>query len=161
MLQKVYFPYPVVGKRLLFVYNQYILSFSLSMFSSLKKHHDVALLLMRLAVAAVFIYHGMGKWSMESPNTVFTILKWVEPIGGIAILLGVLSQLAALGLSIIMIGAIYAKATSFYTAPMNLLGTFGAPAGMSWNYDLTILALCVSLLIMGAGKYSIEGMMKK
>jgi uncharacterized membrane protein YphA (DoxX/SURF4 family) len=103
----------------------------------------------------------MGKWSMESPNTVFTILKWVEPIGGIAILLGVLSQLAALGLSIIMIGAIYAKATSFYTAPMNLLGTFGAPAGMSWNYDLTILALCVSLLIMGAGKYSIEGMMKK
>lgn len=131
------------------------------MFSSLKKHHDVALLIMRLTVAAIFIYHGLGKWSMESPNPVFTILKWVEPIGGAAILLGGLTQLAALGLSIIMVGAIHAKATSFYTAPFDLFGTFATPPGLSWNYDLTILALCLALFIMGAGKYSIDAAMKK
>jgi putative oxidoreductase len=127
-----------------------------AMFSSLHRHTDLGLLLLRFAVGAVFLYHGVMKWGMADANTVMTILKYVEPIGGAAIILGVLTQLAALGLAIIMVGAIYTKATGFYQAPFDLLGTFG-----NWEFDMMNLASCIVLFLTGAGAYSIDAKMFK
>lgn len=126
------------------------------MMPSLRKHSDCALLLLRLALGAVFIYHGMMKWSMEDPNTVMTILKFAEPLGGIALILGVLTQLAGLGLAIIMLGAIYNKATGFGQASFDLFGTFG-----SWEFDMMNLVVALALVVYGAGRYSLDALIWK
>ncbi len=126
------------------------------MFPSLHRHTDLGLLLLRLAVGAIFIYHGTMKWSMEDPDRVMTILKYAEPLGGAALILGVLTQLAALGIAIIMVGAIYAKATGFYQAPFDLFGTFG-----NWEFDMLILAAAIVLFLTGAGAYSVDAKLLK
>ena len=126
------------------------------MMPSLRKHSDCALLLLRLALGAVFIYQGIMKWSMEDPNTVMTILKFAEPLGGIALILGVLTQLAGLGLAIIMLGAIYNKATGFGQASFDLFGTFG-----SWEFDMMNLVVALALVVYGAGRYSLDALIWK
>lgn len=131
------------------------------MFSSLKQHGDWALLVLRLAIGAIFIFHGWSKWGIEEPNTIMTILKFAEPLGGIAMVLGVLTQLASLGLAIIMLGAIYMKMTGFGSGAFDFAGTFVTQSGPGWAYDMIILAGCIVTLFMGAGKVSVDGMMKK
>jgi putative oxidoreductase len=126
---------------------------------ALNKHSDWALLILRLVIGAIFIYHGMLKWSMEDPNTMFTILKFAEPLGGLALILGVLPQLAALGLSIIMLGAIYMKATGFGQGTLDFAGTFAPQGGTGWEFDLMILAGCLVILFMGAGRLALGRMM--
>lgn len=126
---------------------------------NLSRHSDWALLILRLVIGAIFLYHGIGKWAMEDANTIMTILKFAEPLGGLALILGALTQLAAIGLSIIMLGAIYMKATGFGQGAFDLLGTFGE--GGKWEFDLMILAGCIMLIVMGAGRLSLDAMMFK
>jgi putative oxidoreductase len=123
---------------------------------SLSRHSDVAKLLLRLAIGVIFLYHGIGKWSMEDPNAIFTILKFAEPLGGAAMILGVLTQLASLGLSIIMLGAIYMKMTGFGQGALDPAGTFAPGGGTGWEFDLMILAGCIAILIMGPGLWSVD-----
>lgn len=131
------------------------------MMSGLNRHGDWGLLLLRLAIGAVFIYHGMMKWSMQDASMLMTILKFAEPIGGIALILGVLTQLASLGLAIIMVGAIYMKATGFGSSALNFAGTFAPQGGTGWEFDLVLLAGCLVLFFMGAGRMAVDGMIWK
>ncbi len=121
------------------------------MFPALNRHTDWGLLVLRLAIGAIFLYHGFQKWGMEDPSTTMTILKFAEPLGGAAIILGALTQLAALGLAIIMVGAIYMKSTGFGQNAFDLFGTFG-----NWEFDMMILASCIVLLLTGAGALSVD-----
>jgi putative oxidoreductase len=78
---------------------------------------DLALLLMRLLVGAVFITSGWshakdpvarGK-SVELPPGVTRALGIAEVAGGVGVALGVLTQVAAIGLILVMLGAIQKK----------------------------------------------------
>ncbi|TAL19177.1 DoxX family protein [Patescibacteria group bacterium] len=127
--------------------------FSLNFFS------DFGLFVLRLAIAAIFIVHGVKKWAMwkmqPSPQmpagmlSVMKILAIAEPFGGLALLAGFLTQLAALGFSIIMLGAIYYK-TRVWKTP------FAAQDKMGWEFDLVLLAGNLLLLIAGAGVLSLD-----
>src|SRR5438270_14022231 len=84
-------------------------------------------LLLRVALAAVFIYHGLDKvradndyglnWAQamkeDAPPMLIKarplqlIVAWGELLGGVAVALGILTRIAALGLLIIMSGAIF------------------------------------------------------
>lgn len=126
------------------------------MLSSLNRYGDWGLLALRLAVGAIFIYHGTLKWQMSDPSPIMTILKFAEPIGGLALILGALTQLAALGLAIIMLGAIYMKASGFGQQALDFAGSFAPQGGTGWEFDLMILAGCITLLLMGAGSLSVD-----
>lgn len=130
-------------------------------FSSLQKYGDVGLLVLRLAIGAIFIYHGTLKWNIEDPNTTMAVLKFLEPIAGIALILGVVTQIAALLLGIVMLGAIYMKMTGFGQGALDFAGTFAPQGGTGWEFDLMILSGCIALLLMGAGSISADGMMRK
>src|SRR3989344_7015822 len=83
---------------------------SFSMMSKMHQYNDWALLALRVAVGAVFIYHGNMKWGFAwgTPGiSVMKILSIAEPLGGAAMIAGVLTNWAALGLMIIMAGALY------------------------------------------------------
>ena len=77
---------------------------------------NTALLILRITTAAIFFvaaYYKIPFWSMEpegmSAFLLFTtrLLSIAEPLGAIAVLIGFLTRLAALGQIIILIGAIF------------------------------------------------------
>lgn len=116
------------------------------------------MLALRLIIGAIFIGHGMmkfGSWSQpaEGMNIVMMILSIAEPLGGIALVAGVLTRWAALGLSVIMLGAIYMKQFVWGGAFMG--------AQMSWELDAAILGGLLVLLCYGAGRLSLDAMMRK
>lgn len=115
-------------------------------------HTDLGLLLLRLSVGAVFIYHGLLKWGFFSGGSIalpsdplMATLSIVEPILGLLLVLGVFTPLAALGLAVIMIGAISFKLTGQFPDSTSF---------RAWEFDLVLFAANVILLTQGAGRFS-------
>lgn len=124
---------------------------------------DTALLVLRLVVAAVFLYAGSAKWPFWAAPpegmsvvmvNVLLLLSVVEPLGGVALVLGVLTRWAAAGLGIIMVGAI------FYVRLTMHAGLFTTPQGTGLDYNLLILAGCIVLVAFGAGGWSLDAFRK-
>lgn len=123
------------------------------------KYADFANLALRLPMAAIFIAHGMMKWSLWTAATpmpgamgiIMKILSIAEPLAGLALIAGLLTRWASIGLIIDMIGAIYVKYFNFH-------GTFIGQKSTGWEFDLMLLGAAVALLILGAGKYSLDEM---
>ena len=122
---------------------------------------DVGLLLIRLGLAAIFIYHGWGKIdNMEQTVGFFSSLglsavwtyavAWVEFVGGISLLLGLWTEYSAVALSVVMVGAIYL---------VHWKNGFGGQGG--YEFQLLILLSTLSLVFFGSGKYSLGAMMNK
>jgi len=123
------------------------------------KYTDAAKLVLRIAVAAAFLYHGTMKWGMLSmpaaPEgmsaamfTIFKILAIAEPLAGIALLLGFLTRIANIGLIIIMLGAIFVMKGGFSAGFSEGFG--------KWELDFLLLSMNVALFLMGPGKWSLD-----
>jgi putative oxidoreductase len=126
------------------------------MFSVFAKNVIVPLLL-RLGLAAVFIFHGYGKISgpgvganwMQGQDALPSILQlavaWGELLGGLAVAVGFLTRLAALGLIAIMAGAI---------ATVHFAHGFALPQGYEYNFVLIIM--CAGLVLGGPGPLAVD-----
>lgn len=85
--------------------------------NSLIQYNDIGLLVLRLAVALMFIYHSLPKLMkpkmvakmLGAPGTVVLVMGLVELVAGLALAVGYQMQLAALVLGIFMVGAIGMK----------------------------------------------------
>ena len=120
----------------------------------LYRFSDLALLFMRLLVGWVFVWSGFshakdpvsrGKSIGFSPA--FTrFLGLAELAGGLGVALGVLPQLAALGLILIMLGAIQKKIFVWHTG-------FWGKSSDGWHYDLLFIAMCLVIATTGGGRY--------
>jgi putative oxidoreductase len=115
----------------------------------------VAPLLLRLGLAAIFIYHGQQLVSQawgtawgpsEMPVPVQALVAWGELLGGIAMLLGFLTRVAAVGLAIIMLGAI---------ATVHWPHGFSAQHG-GWEYNFLVIIVCAALVLRGGGSASAD-----
>jgi putative oxidoreductase len=119
---------------------------------------DLALLVLRLALAAVLLYHGIPKLmnfgatvgafqSMNVPapalTAPFAILA--EVIGGILILVGIAVDIAGVLVIIDMLGAIaivhWAKGFDF---------TKGG-----WEHPFTVLCMALALALAGPGRHTV------
>ncbi len=116
---------------------------------------DVALLLMRVVVGLVFVSSGWshakdpverGKSIGMSPGFA-RFLGLAEIAGGAGVALGILPQLAALGLVLIMLGAIQKKMFVWKTGFWGKHGTDG------WHYDLLFVAMCLVVATTGGGRF--------
>ena len=76
-------------------------------------------------------------------------VAWGEFLGGLALAAGLLTRLAALGLIAIQVGAVY-----LVTAPRG----FSFAAG-GYEYNLVLIAVCLVLFIVGAGRWSVDRML--
>lgn len=114
---------------------------------------DFGLLALRLAIGSIFIYAGWMKLSdMAQVVSMFTgigiplagVTAWVvsiaEFIGGIALVLGILTRIAALGLALIMVGAMFIVHISM-----------GFDAGA--QLVMVIFAGCLALAGTGGGNW--------
>jgi putative oxidoreductase len=117
---------------------------------------DLSLLLLRIVVALVFGTSGVSHLKsskeraasigMSVPFTVF--LGAAELAGAIALVAGVLTQWAALGLIVIMLGAIYKKIVEWKTG-------FWGEKSMGWHYDLLFIAMLLVIFTTGGGRFAV------
>jgi putative oxidoreductase len=121
---------------------------------------DLALTVLRLTVGGVFIAHGLLKalsfgyggtvgfftrLHIPMPNVAAGVVLAVECLGGLALVLGAATRVAAFLLVCDMLGVIYFA---------KLHGGFFAPNG--FEFELTLALACVALMIGGAGAPSVD-----
>jgi putative oxidoreductase len=126
-------------------------------FPQLSRFQDVALVLMRLMVGVVFMTSGWNdlKNPQERSTDIgmskgFTIfLGAVEFAGSLGVIFGVFAQLAALGLTVIMLGSIQKKIFVWHT------GFWGSSGTNGWSYDAMLLAMNLVIVTTGGGSLSL------
>lgn len=119
-------------------------------FAALHAYGDWGLLALRVFLGIIFLYHG-GKKLDGKMGGFMTFIGICEFIGGIALILGFLTQLAALGIGIIMIGAGYKKMNEWHVP-------FAANDKTGWEFDFALLGMCIALFFMGGGLYALDYM---
>jgi len=124
------------------------------MFPQLTHFTDFGLLALRLMVALVFIASGWGHVtkSEERSKSIgmsqgFTIfLGLAEMAGALGVAFGILTQLAALGLILVMLGAIQKKIFVWHT------GFWGEKA-YGWHYELMIVVMNLVIVFTDGGRW--------
>jgi putative oxidoreductase len=127
-------------------------------FPQLAQFADVALLFLRLMVGAVFITSGYNhlkdpaarskEIGMSKGFTIF--LGAAEFAGALGVIAGVLAQLAAIGLILVMLGAIQKKIFVWHTGFWGKSGTNG------WSYELMMVVMNLVIITTGGGDLSLE-----
>jgi putative oxidoreductase len=117
---------------------------------------DLSLLLLRLMLALVFGTSGWGHLrhareraksiGLSVPFTLF--LGAAELAGATALAVGFLADWAALGLILVMLGAIYKKIVQWKTG-------FWGENSMGWHYELLMIAMNLVIVTVGPGRYSL------
>jgi len=124
------------------------------MFPQLTQFADFGLLALRLMVAVVFITSGWSHITKSDERSKsigmskgFTIfLGMAEGAGGLGVGFGVLTQLAALGLILVMLGAIQKKIFVWHTG-------FWGEKTYGWHYDLMIVVMNLVIVFTDGGRW--------
>jgi putative oxidoreductase len=117
---------------------------------------EVALLLLRLMVAVIFASSG---WShvadpakrsesigMSKGFTAF--LGAAEIAGALGVAFGILTPWAAVGLILVMLGAIYKKMFQWKTG-------FWGKGSQGWHYDLMLVVMNLVIATTNAGRFTL------
>lgn len=124
------------------------------MFPALSRFTDLGLLLLRLMVCLVFVTSGSNhiKNSDERAKSIgmskaFTVFLGIgEVAGGLGVAAGVLTQPAAFGLILIMLGAIYKKIFAWHVG-------FWGEKSYGWHYDLLFVLINLVIAFTDGGAY--------
>ncbi len=134
----------------------------LLLFPGSRNYADWGFLLLRIMAGVVFFWSG---WShLRAPDerakslglsVRFTIfLGWAEVLGSLGIIFGVLTQLAALGLILVMFGAIYMKITRWKTG-------FWGEKSSGWHYDLIFVVMNVVIILTDGGRFTLMNLLAR
>lgn len=124
---------------------------------------DVGLAILRTVAGAVFAAHGaqklfvygfdgvagaFGQMGVPLAAVLGPAVAVVEFAGGLALVMGLLTRVASLGLAVVMLGAL-----SFVHAGAG----FFLPNG--YEFVLVLLAAATTFVITGAGRYSLDAVL--
>lgn len=123
---------------------------------------DLALLLTRIGIGIIFVAHALmylqvgvnslasllgGPLGLPLPNLFAWLVVLIELFGGIALIIGIATPVAAVLLSIISIATIL-----MLKAKLGLV----AKVGVGAELDIALLVGALSLALQGAGWYSLD-----
>jgi putative oxidoreductase len=134
---------------------------AMSLFGPASTHQlSLGIALVRVIVGIIFVAHGYAKFfvfgidgatgmfaqmGIPAPSITAPLVATLEVAGGIALILGFLTRLAALGLAIDMLGAIFL---------VRIKGGFFAPNGA--EFEILLCIACIALAIAGPGAVSVD-----
>jgi putative oxidoreductase len=125
------------------------------MFPQLAAFQNFAILLLRLMVGAIFASSGWshlkdpeGRSKSIGMSKGFTVfLGAAEFAGALGVMFGVLTQVAAAGLILLMLSAIQKKIFVWKTGFWGKHGTDG------WHYDLMLAVMNLAIIATNGGKF--------
>ncbi|GAB2971898.1 DoxX family protein [Streptomyces pseudoechinosporeus] len=125
---------------------------------------DTGLLMLRIAVGAIFIAHGWGDASQEGgagantanyrdagiplPELSAWFGAYMQLVGGVLVILGVFTRLVSAGLAVVMAGALI----FVHPGESLVMGQDGSGSG----FALIMLAASLALLGTGAGRFGAD-----
>ena len=132
--------------------------------------NDMAGLIMRLTLGAVMLPHGLQKvfglfggaglqatlqsfttrMGLLMPVAILVILA--ESAGALGLIFGFCTRLCALGIALVMGGAI----VMVHWQHGFFMNWFGRQAGEGFEYHLLVIGLALALLVHGGGKWSFD-----
>ena len=132
--------------------------------------NDTGLTLARLVLGLVIFPHGAQKvlgwfggygWdgtmgyltgTIGLPTAIAALVILIEFLGPIALVLGLCTRLAALGIIAVMVGAVRTvhQANGFF------MNWTGKQAGEGFEYHLLAIGIGIALLLLGAGALSVD-----
>lgn len=127
---------------------------------------DLALLITRLGLGVILMAHGWQKFNewtiagtsqsfegmgIPAPGVSAPLTAGIELVGGAALILGVLTPLAALLNAVLMLGALF-----LVHAPAGLFVDQGG-----YELVLAIFAGLTVLTLMGGGRFSVDGLISR
>jgi putative oxidoreductase len=130
-----------------------------------KKQVDTGLAILRLVIGAIFVAHGgqklfvfgfdgvagaFGQMGIPMAGILGPFVAFVEFFGGLALISGLLTRLASLGLLSTMVVAIL---------KVHLPNGFFAPNGI--EFPLSLIGGTALLALTGAGSWSIDSLIAK
>ncbi len=122
---------------------------------------DAGLLVLRVILGAVFIMHGGQKLfviglpavarmmyglGIPLPNVAAVVVTLVEFVGGALIIIGLFARVAAALIAVDMLVAV---------VKVHLPNGFFLPRG--FEFPLTLLCVAVTVVMLGAGRWSVDG----
>lgn len=123
---------------------------------------DIAILALRLAMGVVFTYHGWLKLDdvsgfagfvdslgIPAPTFVAYVVTYLELLGGVALIIGLATRYVAALFAIEMVFT-----TVLVKLDVGLIATEGAGAEL----DILLLAIALSLVLTGAGRWSVDAL---
>ena len=116
---------------------------------------NITVLLMRVLVAVIFASSGWQHLrnpderskSIDMSKGFTIVLGGVEVLGAAGLAFGVLTAYAALGLTLIMVGAALKKAVVWR------VGFWGDSGSDGWDYELMIILMNLAVIATDGGRY--------
>lgn len=131
-----------------------------SLLAATPSQQQLGIAIIRIVTGAVFVMHGgqklfvygfagvtgaFTKMGIPMPGLTGPFIALLEFFGGFALVIGLLTRLAALGLAFDMLGAILL---------VHLAGGFFLPAG--YEFAFTLFAASLGLVLAGPGSLSLD-----
>jgi putative oxidoreductase len=133
--------------------------------------NDASLTLMRLVLGLVFFAHGaqkvlgwFGGYGFSGTMNFFTstlhipapfafLAIMAEFLGGLGLILGFLARIAAFGIAVNMLVAVF----MVHIHNGLFMNWFGTQKGEGWEYHALAIALAIAIMARGAGAFSVDG----
>ena len=137
--------------------------------------NDITLAVCRLILGIIFCIHGaqltlgwFGGYGFSGTMHYMTVQLGIPAIfaaisifaqflGGLGLLVVLLSRIAAFGIACVMLVAI----VKVHLAVGFFMNWSGAQKGEGYEYHLLVLAICLLIIVKGAGALSIDGILSK
>ena len=131
---------------------------------------DWVITIVRIVLGVVFFAHGAQKafgWfggaglqstvrvfreHLKIPAPLALLSVAAEFLGGLGLIVGLLSRIAALGIAVVMIVALVAVHGKFGF----FMNWYGEKQGHGIEYHILVLALALAVMIKGAGAFSLD-----
>jgi len=131
------------------------------LFNKLDKYRDIGLLILRIGIGILFIWHGYAKLS-RGPDT------WIELGNALSTMgihfapkfMGLLASLSEFGGGILLVLGLFTRPACFFLLCTMVVATFmhvsnGDPRQI-FSQPLGLAILFFSLLFIGPGKFSLD-----